>query len=144
MKRSFYVNSSISRINGNSYHGLPFQQKSFKKQKPMINNNSTTKQIISGCNLVESIMEGKWFSVDYQMQYFSMVWFVSLCYCAVIMPYVRAIFFLFIPFNCRSFNFASTFLSSSFHSCNCMFLIFYLYFVSIHFFLHFSSIVLLI
>ena len=58
VKRSFYVNSSISRINGNSYHGLPFQQKSFKKQKPMINNNSTTKQIISGCNLVESIMEG--------------------------------------------------------------------------------------
>ena len=93
MKRSFDMNCAVNMINDNLSHSLPFQQKSFIKQKPIINNNSPIKKVISGCNLVESIMEGKWFSVDYQMQYFSMVCFVSLCYCTVIMPYVRAIFF---------------------------------------------------
>ena len=143
------MNCAVNMINDNLSHSSPSQQKSFIKQKPMINNNSPIKKVISGCNLVESIMEGmegKWFSVDYQMQYFGMVCFVSLCYCTVIMPYVRAIFFLFIPFNCRSFTTASPFLSS-FHLCDCMFLIFYLYlyFVLINiFFLHFLLIVLLI
>ena len=58
MKRSFDVNCAVNMINGNLSHGSPFQQKSFIKQKPMINNNSPIKKVISGCNLADPIMEG--------------------------------------------------------------------------------------
>ena len=79
--------------NGNLSHGLPFQQKSFIKQKPMMINSPSIKKVISGCNLVDSIMEGECLRVDYKMQYCGIIFLFLLCYCTENMLYVLRIFF---------------------------------------------------
>ena len=79
IKRSFDLNCAVNMINGNLSHGLPFQQKSFIKQKPMMINSPSIKKVISGCNLVDSIMEGECLLVDDKMQYCGIVFLYPLC-----------------------------------------------------------------